>query len=242
MPYRRLPNTDQARLKALKTAFSKGKELPPFKLAFSQSTFQKVISFLPLFEKIIVEQRMALKNQAQKNRDYQQHLRKARLYISHFIQVLNMSIIRGEIPANMRGLYGLSEDEKKIPLLNTEADIIEWGEKIIKGETERIRRGGNPLYNPTIAVVKVRYENFLDAYQMQKTLKKTSERFGPELNEMRGQADAIIVALWNEVEEYFKDLSDPIRRERASQYGLSYVYRKNELVKINYEFPELRVF
>ena len=53
MPYRRLPNTDVARLKALKQAYQKGKELPPFKLAFSQSTFNKVQSFLPNFEAVI---------------------------------------------------------------------------------------------------------------------------------------------------------------------------------------------
>jgi len=46
MPYRRLPNTDSARIKALKAAYKKGKELPPFKLAFSQSTFVKVELFI----------------------------------------------------------------------------------------------------------------------------------------------------------------------------------------------------
>ena len=42
MPYRRLPNTDVARLRALRIAFEKGKELPPFQLAFSQTTLQKI--------------------------------------------------------------------------------------------------------------------------------------------------------------------------------------------------------
>ena len=55
MPYRRLPNTDVARLRALRTAYTIGKELPPFKLAFSQSTLQKIQSFLPSFEKILLE-------------------------------------------------------------------------------------------------------------------------------------------------------------------------------------------
>ena len=31
MPYRRLPNTDAARLKALKIALEKGEEVPPHK-------------------------------------------------------------------------------------------------------------------------------------------------------------------------------------------------------------------
>lgn len=39
MPYRRLPNTDAARLKALRNALTKGEEIPPFKLAFPQSLY-----------------------------------------------------------------------------------------------------------------------------------------------------------------------------------------------------------
>jgi len=38
MPYRRLPNTDAARVRALKTALDKGKEVPPHKLAYSAKT------------------------------------------------------------------------------------------------------------------------------------------------------------------------------------------------------------
>ena len=42
MPYRRLPNTDNARIKAMKRAHELGTDLPPFKLAFSQGIFQKI--------------------------------------------------------------------------------------------------------------------------------------------------------------------------------------------------------
>ena len=66
MPYRRLPNTDTARLKALKSAYSKAKELPPFKLAFSQSTFQKIQTFLPVFEKSVSESKFSYANQTKK--------------------------------------------------------------------------------------------------------------------------------------------------------------------------------
>lgn len=66
MPYRRLPNTDTARLKALKAAYIKAKELPPFKLAFSQSTFQKIQTFLPVFEKSVSESKFNYANQVKK--------------------------------------------------------------------------------------------------------------------------------------------------------------------------------
>jgi len=49
------------------------------------------------------------------------------------------------------------------------------------------------------------------------------------LEELRKRADEIILDIWNEVEDKFKDLPDDERRERAAEYGLVYVYRKNEI-------------
>ncbi|MFC2081349.1 hypothetical protein ACFLR8_03985 [Bacteroidota bacterium] len=242
MPYRRLPNTDNARHKALLKAYQKGKETPPFKLAFSQSTYQKVVSFLPNFEKKILQQKSALSRQIERSKDYHTLQKKARLYISHFIQVINMAIQRGEISSTILEYYKLNGYSKKLPPLNTEDEIIKWGEKIIDGETQRIRTGMSPVTNPTIAVVKVRYEKFQEAYRNQKNLQVSNNRALKELAELRPAADDIILQVWNEVEESFKDLPDDLRREKAMEYGLIYVYRKNELSDQNlFNSPQLGI-
>ena len=233
MPYRRLPNTDVARLRALKTALEKGKEFPPFKLAYSQSTLHKIQSFLPSFEKAVIESRQAYSKQVEKSKDYSAVVRKARLYISHFIQVLNMATIRGDIPFTERKYYGIQDNLTKLPILHTEADLIKWGEKLIHGETIRSMEGRSPMTNPTIAVVKVRYEKFLDVYKFQKILQKNCQRAQERLEEMRIQANSIIVNIWDEVEETFKQESEQKRRDMAKTYGIVYVFRKSELLKIN---------
>jgi hypothetical protein len=229
MPYRRLPNTDNARHKALLKASQKGKETPPFKLAFSQNAYQKVLSFLPGYEKTMMHQKAALTRQIERNKEYHALLKKSKLYISHFIQVINMAIQRGELSSAILSHYGLNGYSRKLPPLNTEDDIIKWGNKIIEGETERIRNGMSPVTNPTIAVVKVRYEKFMEAYKNQKNLQTANNRALKELAELRPEADAIILQVWNEVEESFKDLPDDLRREKASEYGLVYIFRKNEV-------------
>jgi len=229
MPYRRLPNTDNARQKALFKAYQKGKETPPFKLAFSQSTYQRIVSFLPGYEKKLLHQKSALTCQIERSKDYHLLQKKARLYISHFIQVINMAIQRGEISSSILDYYKLNGYSKKLPPLNTEEDIIKWGEMIIEGETKRVHKGMSPITNPTIAVVKVRYEKFLEAYTNQKNLQLTNNRSLKELAELRPMADDIILQVWNEVEESLKDLPDDFRREKAVEYGLIYVFRKNEL-------------
>lgn len=233
MPYRRLPNTDASRLRSLKIAYQLGKELPPFKLAFSQGTFQKVQSFLPGFERVVSEHRRTFSQQISKSKDYQQVLRKARMYISHFIQVMNMAVSRGELPPVTRTFYGLGQDDAKIPTLVSEQDIIHWGENIVQGESKRAMKGLSPITNPTIAVVKVWFENFRDAYNSQKTLQKMNSRSMGELNEMRKQADNLVLSVWNEVEEKFKDLPDEMKRKKAMEYGLQYVFRKNEISRLN---------
>ena len=229
MPYRRLPNTDSARYKALQKALQKGKELPPFKLAFSQSTYQKIISFLPLYEKTMLRLKGAMQVQAERNLDYLPHVKKVKMYISHFIQVVNMAIQRCELPLSILEDYKLSEYGCKVPPMNSEDEICNLGRNLIERETARIRKGLPPVTNPTIALVKVWYEKFLDAYQDQKNLQLSTCRAQKELAGIRPQADEIILHIWNEVENSFKDLPDDLKREKASEYGLIYVYRKTEL-------------
>ena len=161
MPYRRLPNTDSARLKSLKSAHEKGKDEPPFKLAFSANSFRKIQAVLPQFENAISEHKNSLNLQANKNREYQKRLKKVRLYISHFIQVVNLAIARGDLATETRNYFAMGDEEKKVPSLTTEEDVVWWGEQLIKGEQSRRNKGKNPITNPTIALVKVHFDKFM---------------------------------------------------------------------------------
>jgi len=229
MPYRRLPNTDLARLRALRIAYEKGKELPPFQLAFSQPTLQKILSNLHVFEKIVQESRQAFNMQVSKSKDYSRLLRKAKIYMSHFIQVINMAIARGDLSPSDRDFFGFGRDQSKVPAFSTEAEVISWGEKLIRGETIRISKGLTPISNPTMAVVKVRYEDFLEAYKFQKTLQKNLQRNQKRLTEYRKVVDTIIASVWNEVEDYYKNMPDELKRNNSRIYGVVYFYRKNEI-------------
>jgi hypothetical protein len=229
MPYRRLPNTDLARLRALRIAYEKGKELPPFELTFSQSTFQKVLSNLHLFEKVVQESRQAFNIQVAKSKDYARLLKKSKLYMSHFIQVINMAITRGDMSPADRDYFGFGHDQSKVPSFGSEAEVIKWGDKLIQGETLRIKKGLTPVTNPSMAVVKVRYEDFMEAYKFQKILQKNLQRSQEKLIEQRKIVDMIITAIWNEVEESYKDLPDESKRNHAKIYGVVYFFRKSEL-------------
>ena len=231
MPYRRLPNTDTARLKAMRMALEKGKEFPPHKLAFSSKTFVRLQKIFPQFEQNIKLYRQSLASQNTKSKDYNETLKKARIYLTHFIRVMNMAIFRGDLPLETRVYFGLTINESTVPALNTENELLSWGRRVIDGEEFRIRKGGSPINNPTIAVVKVRYENFVEALNHHNTLVIKTLDYSEKNNALRKEADEVILLLWNEIEATNINFPEEIRKNLNEDYGLVYFYRKNELNK-----------
>lgn len=231
MPYRRLPNTDAARIKAMRTALAKGKELPPNRLAYSSKTIVQLQRFLPFFEHNLQLYRQTMDAHNKKNKDYYEILKKAKVYLTHFIKVMNMAIYRGDLPAETRACYGLAIDDSTVPPLNNESDLLSWGRRIIEGEEFRIRKGGSPITNPTIAVVKVRFEKFIEAWTYHNTLEKRMLDYIEKNTVLRKEADELIVQLWNEVESTSSTLPEERRMSSCEEYGLVYFYRKGEAEK-----------
>ena len=97
MPYRRLPNTDVARLRAIEAGLDLGKRIAMNKLAFSQQTLEKLQVFYPLFLGAIRQLNISKQNQFDRSKEYGEIFRKSKLYISHFLQVVNFAILRGEM-------------------------------------------------------------------------------------------------------------------------------------------------
>jgi hypothetical protein len=154
-----------------------------------------------------------------------------RMYVSHFLKVVNMAIARGELKPEVRTFYGLSEDDRTIPEIGTEQQLFEWGQRVIKGEEDRMASGGTRVFNPTIAMVKMRFEKFHENYDFHKDLLKTSAKMHDKVTERRTIADRLIVDIWNEVELFFENYELTEKREKASEYGVVYVFRPSEKVE-----------
>jgi hypothetical protein len=235
MPYRRLPNTDLARLRAIEAALELGKRTALKQLAFSQQILEKLQLFYPNFLGSIRQLNISKQNQFDRSKEYGEIFRKAKLYLSHFLQVVNFAIAREEMKPEVIEFYGLKVNSRATPPLNLEAHILTWGERIIEGEQKRVMKGGSPIYSPSIALVKVHYEEFKEAYRQQKMLQNITNRASVRVAELREQADQLIQQMWNEVENSLIHLSDDEKREKASQYGIVYVYRASEQKKTEVE-------
>jgi hypothetical protein len=232
MPYRRLPTTDKARLRALEAALLQAADREEGKLAFSKNTLAELKSVQTNFENHLKHHELDVKIESEKLADYKLALEKARLYVSHFIQVLFMNIERDELKQEVLPLYGLQDTGGKIPSLNSEQEILDWGRKLILGEQKRMQQGGSPIYNPSIALVKVRVESFYEAAVFQSNLKRNTLRSYEKMQHLRKVTNDFISRMWTETEEKLSKLSPVQKRQRAQEYGVVYIFRRNEKKKL----------
>lgn len=229
MPYRRLPNTDQARIRALKAVVVKGDIYNVYDLAVSLKTLTDARNFLMKFEAAQAYYAECFERQSKAGRKHQSNVKIARLYISHFIQVLNLAVIRSEIRTAHKEYYGLDMKSNNVPDLSTETALAEWGRKIVDGENRRTSQGGIPIYNPTIAKVRVHYDIFMESYEKQKNLQALTARSLETLASMRAEADALILNIWNQVEQKYAGVTPNEKRlDLCRAYGLIYYYRTGE--------------
>ena len=228
MPYRRLPNTDQARIRAMEKLLEKVGMISVSEMAVSLNTISKIRGLLNRFRRLSEYYKDCFDNQSKASRKHQENTKLARLYISHFIQVFNLAVIRGDIKKEHKLFYQLDPEVHNVPDLSTESALLHWGKCIIDGENERIRNGGLPIYNPAIAKVKVHYEIFKEYKSTQKIHQNSTTRQWEELVSLRTKGDEIILDIWNQVEAYFKDMDPFDKLEKCREYGLVYYYRKGE--------------
>lgn len=229
MPYRRLPNTDNARIKALKAAIEKHNSL--FGQGVISLDIRKMELMLRNFENAQLRYRDSLETQVASNRKFQKLVKNARLYISHFIQVMNLCVIRNEIKKEQKQLYNIDPDNFTVPDLTSNDALLYWGDSLMKGEQARLGQGGAPIYNPTIARVNVAFSQFKDAYFNQKTYQNTTARQLDILSEQRKDIDNVLSTLWNQIESAFANLPAKERLERCKEYGVVYYLRKDEKEK-----------
>lgn len=226
MPYRRLPNTDAARIRSLSAAIAK-------KRADSNEVFTGSIPKMELtlknFEGAQMHYQKSLETQVLASKKFQKLTKDARLFVSHFIQVLNMCIQRSELKSAVKKHYQLEPTDFTVPELNSLDALIEIGNNVIKGEEQRLREGGIPIYNPTIARVKVAYSMFKEAYVAQKQYQSITQRCLAELSIQRVEIDKLLKQIWDQTEEYFKDLPLNQQLKKCQEYGMIYYYRKGEL-------------
>ena len=226
MLVKKLPVKDQHRIEVLRAIADQEELNVDESSVLSIIELYELRSFLLVFEGADFCYKQAFEDEQRANKSYQELLKRAQLYISHFIQVLCFAVIRGEIKAENLPLYGLGEDDLTVPDLSSEEAVLEWGSFIIKGEAERISLGGASIYNPNIAKVKVHYDLFKDVLQSLKIYRQNTVRNADGLLEMRKKADQYIWDVWTRVENKYWGLPLEEREQKYKGYKINYHHQK----------------
>ena len=228
MPYRRLPKTDAARLRALKTLLDNNDIYVVRNRFLDWKTLNRA---QPAYDRLLTanEQfRVSSQAQTRHTAKLERLQRNATIYVSHFVQVLLMSVERGETKRQLLPLYGLEEDATTVPNIKTLDRLVEWGEKIVEGEKERIKKGGRPIYNPSIGMVSTHLDIFREAYEQQRRLQQRTQKVVDDLQSIRPEVDEILLDLWNQIEKHFENEPPEVCFAECRKFGVVYYYRRHE--------------
>lgn len=228
MPYRRLPKSDAARLKALKTLLQNDDIYTVRNRFIDWKTLNRA---QPAYDRLYTayeQYRVNMLAQARHNARLSRPLHNAMMYVSHFLQVLFLCCERGEIKKSQLPLYGLASDTTTLPNLKNPERLIEWGKKTIEGEKARIKKGGRPIYNPTIGMVNTHYDIFLETYSQHQVLQQRTQQTAAELQKIRPEVDELLLELWNQIEKHFENEPPEVRYKECRKFGIIYYCRRHE--------------
>lgn len=228
MPYRRLPNTDAARLRALKTVLDSN-EIYTVRNRFID--WQTINRAQPAYDRLLTaseQYRLSYAAQMRGTGKIDKLQRNAQMYVSHFLQVLLMAVERGEIKKSALKLYGLDEETTTLPHMKSIGGLLKWGAMAVEGEKARVKQGGRPIYNPTVGMVSTHLDIFRDSYEQHKRLQERTAKAAEALKQIRPEVDSVLCDLWNQIEKHFKDEPAEDRLDKCRKLGVVYYYRKNE--------------
>jgi len=233
MPAKKLPDTDEERIKALEIILEREEEAEEGKTVLSLKEIYNLKSSLSAYKRSHANVQQALDNEADAKKKYIFLFQNAQLYISHFIQVLYLAIIRNEVKAENLSYYGLKYSNNfTVPNLLTEEAVVEWGERLINGEMARISHGGAAIYNPAITKVKVHYDLFKEIAHSLKIHRQNIQRLQEGMTELQDEADNLIWTAWTKVEFAYGALPAEKRDQKYNDYGILFHHQTGKQLDV----------
>ncbi|MEO5714274.1 MAG: hypothetical protein ABIT37_12375 [Luteolibacter sp.] len=232
MPFRQLPASDSTRSQALGAGLKKSAAVTGTARLISADTATRLATFVPKWEKEVTERADALGKQTAVTTALNLAGDKLRTTVSHFIQVFQFGVARGVFSPSGRAVYDLSVNEETVPGIVSEADLLLWADRIIKGDVRRVASFSEPaMAMPSAADVSTGLTAYNTELTLQTAAKDSLESEQSDVNKLRPEADQLIRDVWDEVEFALRQLESPTLRRRAREWGVFYALRPGEPVE-----------
>jgi hypothetical protein len=244
MSYRNLPNSDVARIRAIRfllkayQVYVTNIALEPSKIRAISDAYQIVLKTKgELFIAEVESRNFALTDQGTATTEKDAALIVLRKVNTHFIIVLNLAIDRNVYPATIRSSYGLDIISDAVPPMGREAEVYDWAQRLISAETHRIAAGGLPMKNPSLEDLQRAFDTFDPLRDVQQIKKTKFDLEQEEVANLRAEIDEILKDGWDQVEFYFRKDKPASLRRKARAWGMDYISRPDEEPE-----PESEVF
>ena len=238
MPSRRLPNTTPAVLRTFSTAHTAWLNTTvPAERAIAAEQFALLdlaatpASLQSRFIKESSDVDIAQAGQAPLTSDLTQKAARLTMVVSHFHQVLDLGISRGDFRGGARSYYGRDVSASAVPDLSTYDAVADAAQKIVDGEAARKTAeaaGFRPMALPTAAEVAAQLAAFTAARNLAQQAQVKTDRERADVTALYPQAQALAVDLCDTVEFFYRKEPDPATfRAKCSRWGVVYFYEPN---------------
>lgn len=233
MSSRRAPNSNPSVIRSLTAAREAWLRFPENRLIstdhFAQLDATQADGLLNRFLKESSDVDKALAAQAPLTSAQSQALAKLTLYVSHFHQVYDFGVQRGDFTAGGRAYYGRDVNASTVPNLSTLDAVIAAAEAIVKGETDRQSAEAAahlPMARPSAADVSAVLADAKQKRAATESAKLATDTEQGELAALYPAAQRLAVSILNHIDFHLSeraDLDAPGRRRIARAWGVVYV-------------------
>jgi hypothetical protein len=154
------------------------------------------------------------------------------MFVSHFHQVLDMGIERGDFAAGARSYYGRDIHATSIPDLSSYDALELAASKVASGETARGQAEGanhRPMNLPNVSDVAVVSAQFNTLRTQSRQAQTHTDTQQEEARALYAEAQALAVDLCDTVEFFYrKDPNASSRRQKCIRWGVVYIYEPGE--------------
>lgn len=232
MPYRRLPKSIDSlnnAIIALKSKIDSNED----NLPFSEASLLLFQNFEPFFMQTVIDVQSILNEQGKATADANISRSRLLMVVSHFIQVFNFNVARGEFLSTDRAYYKIDINDNTVPYIGSKSSLLLWARHLILGEERRINEGGVPMNNPSISLVEQALNDYTEKYKIQSDYKTSYDIKQEELSAMFHKGLEIIREIWDEIEFTYHRDSYPSLRRKCMEWGIVYLLRPKEKLEDN---------
>ena len=237
MPSRILPDSVPSILRCLTAAQDKyaGTAAPDRALSVAQMALISggPTSYLVRLNAADQALRLALAAQAPLTADLAVQAARARMFVSHFHQVLDLGIARGKFAAGARSFYGRDVHATSIPNLDTYQSLAEAVLNVGTGESARATAEGGshvPMALPSASEVEDAVQPFMDGRTSSATAQSHTNAKQEAVQALLPEGLALTVDVYDTVEFFYrKDTDAASRRDKCREWGVVYTYGAGEV-------------